>query len=57
MGLTSKDEEGQAEEEQGACKGNSTAEGQSWGRLKSLLSSVCRYCLKAALGLLLCFPA
>lgn len=29
VGLTSEDEEGQAEEEQGACRGNSTAEGQS----------------------------
>lgn len=29
MGLTSEDKEGQAKEEQGACSGNSTTEGQS----------------------------
>lgn len=28
VGLTSEDKEGQAEEEQGACRGNSAAEGQ-----------------------------
>lgn len=29
VGLASEDEEGQVEEEQGACRGNSAAEGQS----------------------------
>lgn len=47
VGLASEDDEGQAEEEQRACRGNSATE--STRRLKNLLPSVCLCCRQPSL--------